>query len=299
MAFDKLQAFTGLAKKRGTKRLVITSAEDGHALSAIREAFEAGIIEPTFTGDKEKIIQLADKNGFDINAFQIYHNPIPGEAASTAVRLIYEGKADIIMKGLVSSRIFLKALLNRNHGLKKAPLISHIAFFESRAYRKILCITDAAINISPTLDEKINIINNAVEIYHKLGISNPKIAIIAAVEKVNSAMEATVHAALIRVMNIRGQIKNCTIDGPLALDNAISKDAARMKNIGGEVAGNADILLMPDINCGNIFYKSLNFMGGATSAAIVTGARVPVVLTSRADNHRSKYNSIALAAAVS
>jgi phosphate butyryltransferase len=176
-------------------------------------------------------------------------------------------------------------------------LLSHLAFFETRYYHKILCITDAALNIAPDMNEKVAIINNAVAVYHQLGIPVPLVAVLAAVESVNPKMEATVHAAMLTQMQKRMQITGCIVDGPLALDNAVSADAANHKSIVSDVAGNADILVAPDLNSGNILYKSLNFLGGAVCAAIVAGASVPVVLTSRADEDRSKFLSIALAVA--
>ena len=212
-----------------------------------------------------------------------------------AVRIAREGKADILMKGLVSTRLLVKAILDKDYGLIKGGLLSHLAFFETPYYHKILCITDAALNINPDFDEKVAIVKNAVTAYHKLGISNPRVAILAPVETINSKMEATVHGAMLTLMQKRKQIEGCVIDGPLALDNAISAEAAKHKGLSSEVAGDADILLAPDLNAGNMLYKSLNFLGGAVCAAIVAGAAVPVVLTSRADQVRSKYLSIALA----
>jgi phosphate butyryltransferase len=170
--------------------------------------------------------------------------------------------------------------------------------FETPNYHKLIAVTDAAMNVAPELSEKIHIVNNAVELFNRLGISKPKVAILSAVELVNPKMQATIDAALLKVMNNRGQIKNCIIDGPLALDNAISKEAAAHKGIISDVAGDADILVTHDINTGNVLYKSLNFMGGAVSAAVIMGAQAPIVLTSRADSEISKKLSIALAAAM-
>jgi phosphate butyryltransferase len=202
------------------------------------------------------------------------------------------------MKGMVSTGQLVKAILDKENGLLKGGLLSHMAFFESKYYHKILCVTDAALNIAPDFNEKVSIIKNAVAVYHKLGISQPLIAILASVETVNPKMEATVHGAMLTQMQKRQQIEGCLIDGPLALDNAVSFDAAKHKGITSEVTGNADILLAPDLNAGNILYKSLNFLGGAVCAAVVAGASVPVVLTSRADEDKSKFLSIALAVAI-
>jgi phosphate butyryltransferase len=192
----------------------------------------------------------------------------------------------------------VKAILDKETGLLKGNLLSHVAFFETSFYHKILCITDAALNISPDFNEKCAIVNNAVSVYHKLGIINPRVAVLAAVETVNPRMEATVHGAMLTMMQKRNQIEGCIIDGPLALDIAVSADAAKHKGLISDVAGDADILVTPDLNSGNMLYKSLNFLGGAFVAAIVAGASVPVVLTSRADQDKSKFMSIALAAAM-
>jgi phosphate butyryltransferase len=203
------------------------------------------------------------------------------------------------MKGLVSSRLFLKAVLNKEFGLRTGSLLSHVAIFETPYYHKLLGVTDAAMNVDPDLEEKIDIIKNAVKVFHGLKNRNPKVAILGSVETINPKMEATMHAATISMMNYRKQIKGCIIDGPLALDGAISEKSAKLKHITSNVAGEADLILAPDINGANILYKSLNFLGGATSAAVIMGAKVPIVLTSRGDSEKSKFLSIALAAAIS
>ena len=200
------------------------------------------------------------------------------------------------MKGLVSTGVFVKAILNKDNGLMTGSLLSHIAFFETPHYHKLLCVTDAALNIQPDLQEKAGIIQNAVGAMHRLGNRLPKVAVLAAVETVNPKMEATVHASMLTLMQKRNQIEGCLVDGPLALDNAVSAEAASHKGIISEVAGDADILVTPDLNTGNVLYKSLIFLGGARTAAVVVGASVPVVLTSRADSDQSKFLSIALAA---
>ncbi len=212
--------------------------------------------------------------------------------------MIADGKARILMKGLVSTGVLMKAFLDKELGLTKGNLLSHVALFESPYYHKIICVTDAALNISPDMNEKVVIIQNAVNLYHALGIALPKVGILAAIETVNPKMEATLHAAAFKTMNQRNQITGCIIDGPFALDNAVSAEAAAHKNIISDVAGDVDILVTPEINSGNILYKSLIFLGGAITAAVITGGAVPVVLTSRADSEKSKYLSIALAVAL-
>ena len=189
-------------------------------------------------------------------------------------------------------------MIAKDNGLRKSAVLSHFALFESKFYHKILGVTDAAMNIAPTFEEKINILNNAVEIMHKLGYSFPKVALIAPVETINDKIESTIHAAMLTMMYKRKQLTGCIVDGPLSLDNAVSLEASKHKGIVSEVAGDADIVMVPELNSGNVLYKSLIFLGGAISAAIVTGAKVPIVLTSRADSEHSKLMSIAFAAAL-
>ncbi len=299
MELKKLDVLIDMAKaKASTRRLVVAAAADEPVLEAVCNACKEGIIEPILVGDKHEIEKIASKVGFDIKGIEIIHEADAYKASVKAVQLIREGKADIMMKGLVATGPMLKAVLDKENGLRKGALISHVAFFESPYYHKLLCVTDAAMNVTPEFDEKVSILTNAVEAFHKLGIKNPKVAVIAAVEVVNSKMEATVHAAMLTQMNRRKQIKGCIVDGPLGFDNAVSKEAAEHKGIVSDVAGDADLIVCSDINMGNVLYKSMAFIGGATCAAVLMGASVPIVLTSRADSERSKLMSIALAAAM-
>ena len=285
-----------LAKTKGIRRLVIAAAEDITILKAVQTVVNEGYILPIFVGDKQKIVKLSDDIGFNINKFEIIDEPNPDATARVAVSIINQGKADILMKGLLGTAPLLKAVVDRENGLRKNSMLSHFTLFESQYYHKLLGAADVAMNIAPTLEEKIHILNNSVKVMHKLGVTNPKVAVIGPVETINEKIESTVHAALLTMMNKRKQITGCIVDGPLAFDNAISAEATEHKKIISEVAGDADILLVPDLDSGNILYKSLLFMGGASSAAIVTGAKVPIVLTSRAASEQSKVFSIALAA---
>ncbi|MFC2104620.1 phosphate acyltransferase, partial [Bacteroidota bacterium] len=192
----------------------------------------------------------------------------------------------------------LKAVLDKENGLTKGSTLSHFALIESPYYHKLIGITDAGMNIMPNFNEKVHIINNAVEVFHRLGVKNPKVAIVGPLEVVNPKIESTAHAAMLTVMNRRGQIQGCIVDGPFAVDNAVSKKAAEHKGIVSDVAGDADIMVAPELNSGNMLYKTLMFMGGCTSASVIMGAKVPIVLTSRADEEKSKMMSIALAAAM-
>jgi phosphate butyryltransferase len=298
MSLKTLDKLVDLARKKGLKKLVVAVAEDEDILVAIDNARKAGFIDPLLVGDKTRIKAASEKAGLDISAIGLLHESDPARACALAVGIIAGGKASILMKGMVSTSILMKAFLDKELGLTKGNLLSHVAFFESPYYHKLICVTDAAMNIAPDINEKVIIIQNAVSIYHALGIKMPKVGILGAVETVNPKMEATLHAAILKTMNQRNQLTGCIIDGPFALDNAVSAEAASHKNIKSDVAGDVDILVTPDINSGNILYKALNFLGGATTAAIITGASAPIVLTSRADSERSKYLSIALAAAL-
>jgi len=287
-----------MAKSKRTRHIVVAAAADDSVLKAIQISVDKGLVTPTLIGNKQKIINISHNIQFKIESVEIIDESDPMEISRKAVSLAKEGKADIVMKGLISTGTLLKAVVDKEKGLRKNNLLSHFTLFESKCYHKLFAATDVAMNISPTLDEKINILNNAVEVMHKLGISNPKVAVIGPVETINEKIESTVHAALLTIMNKRGQISGCIVDGPLALDNAISKEATEHKKIVSEVAGDADILMVPNLDSGNILYKALLFMGNALSAAIVTGASVPIVLTSRAASVESKVMSIALAAAL-
>ena len=284
------------AKTKQTRKLVLAAAGDEDAMLAVKNATNHGIIEPILVGDMLRISTIARRINFDISDLETYDIEDKSNASEKACILIKEGNAEILMKGAVGTGTLLKAVLNKDTGLRKGNTLSHVAVFESPYYHKLLGMTDAAMNVGPDLMTKIDIIKNAIEVFHKLGNPNPKVAIVGSVETVNPRMEATMHAATISMMNYRKQITGCIIDGPLAIDNAISKRSAELKNITSQVAGDTDIILAPGIDAGNILYKTLNFLGGAVSAAVIMGASAPVVLTSRSDSEKSKFLSIALGA---
>lgn len=298
MEIKKLDEFVQLAKAGKTKRLVVAAAADAHVLEAVYNAQNQGIIEPILVGDKEAINQICTKLNLDFSGVEIINEADPFKASSIAVSLIREDKADILMKGYVATAQLLKAVLDKEKGLRKGALISHIAFLEIPTYHKILAIADAGVNIAPEFEDKLAIIENSIEAFHKLGIDCPKVALAAAVETVNPKMKETVHAAMLTQMNRRKQIKGCIIDGPLAIDNIVSKEAAQHKGISSEVAGDADLMVCPDLASANGIYKTIVFLANACSAAVLMGAKVPIVLTSRADSDKSKLMSIALAAAM-
>jgi len=294
----KLADLVEMAKSKRKRKIAVAAAGDYDVLEALKNADANGIVEPVLVGEQLKIEKICKEIGFDISKFDIIDIEDKYDASLKASHLIRDGKADLLMKGMVSTGQLLKAVLNKEHGLRKGDIISHVAIFESPYYHKLLGITDAAMNVAPNFEEKIALINNAVEVFHLLGEKNPRVAVVGAVETVNQRMESTMHAATLSMMNKRQQIKGCIIDGPLALDNAVSKKAAEIKNIQSDVAGNVDIIIAPDINGANFLYKALNFLGGASTAAVIMGARVPIVLTSRADSEKTKFLSIALAAAI-
>jgi phosphate butyryltransferase len=287
-------------QKKEPKRLVLAVAHDEHSLEAVSQAAKKKYIEAILVGDADEIKRLADKHKkIDVSNFQIIHETNVGEAVAKAVKLVHYGEADILMKGNVGTSVLLKGVLNKEWGLRKADVLSHIALFEVEAYHhKLLALTDVAMNIAPDLNTKIGILNNSIEFLRKLGVETPKVAVLGAVELVNESMPATIDAALLSKMAERGQIKNCIIDGPLAFDNAISSESAKHKGIRSSVAGDADLLLLPDIEAGNVLYKSFVFFANAKVAAVILGARAPIVLTSRSDKEESKLDSIVLAAAI-
>ena len=295
----KLSELTEKAKNKPKRIIVVAAAEDEPVLQSIKAAIEQGLVTPLLIGDKFEIEKIAQSIDFDLNGIQIIHNDKGfNVSAQIAVSMIKSGEADILMKGFVSTATLMKAVLDKENGLRKGNILSHVAFFESPYYHKLLCVTDAAMNVAPDFETKVHILNNAVEACHKIGISIPKVAVIAAVEIVNPKMEATIHAAMLKTMSVRKQISGCIVDGPLAVDIAVNKQSAEHKGIVSEVAGDCDIILVPDIEAGNMFYKALNFLGGATAASVIMGATVPIVLTSRSDSESTKLLSIALAAAM-
>jgi phosphate butyryltransferase len=281
------------------RKLVLAAAQDQHSLGAVIKAWKDNIIEPILIGDKEGIQNICEENNYDISGVRIIHEPDMDKAVEMSVKMVSKKEADILMKGKVGTSTLLKCVLNKEWGLRTGNLLSHFALFEVETYPKVIAVTDVAMNIAPNLQDKIAIINNSVSCLIKLGYIMPKVAILGAVEMVNENMEATLHAALLSKMNQRDQIRNCIIDGPLAFDNAVSLESAQFKGIRSEVAGDTDLLLMPDIEVGNVLYKSLVFFAKAKVAAVILGARVPIVLTSRSDSEQAKYDSILLSAAAS
>ena len=265
------------------------------ALAAAIEAGAKRLIAPILVGPTARIQEIAKKSGIDLGATPIVDAPHSVASAAKAVALVREGKAEVLMKGSLHSDEILAAVVARETGLRTGRRISHVFIMDVPTYHKVLIITDAAINIAPALDDKVDIVQNAIDLAVRLGVKTPKVAILAAVETVNSKMQATIDAAALCKMADRRQITGGILDGPLAFDNAISKDAAKIKGIKSTVAGDPDILLVPDLESGNMLAKQLSFLANADSAGLVLGARVPIILTSRADSVRSKIASCAVA----
>jgi phosphotransacetylase len=265
------------------------------ALQGAVEAAQKGLIAPLLVGPASKIAEIAESAGIDLGNLTIVDVAHSHAAATKAVELIREGKAEILMKGSLHTDELMSAVVSRDGGLRTARRISHVFVMDVPTYHKVLLVTDGAINIAPTLEDKVDICQNAIDLAISLGLERPKVAILAAVETVNSKMSATLDAAALCKMAERGQIKGAILDGPLAFDNAISTQAAETKGIKSAVAGDPDILLAPDLEAGNILAKQLSFLANADSAGMVLGARVPVILTSRADSVRSRIASCAVA----
>jgi len=293
-----LDDILSFAKRIGPKKVAVAQAEDEGVLLALEQARKEKIVEPVLVGGREKIKELATKNQIDISKFEIRQEADGFSASLRCCELVNRGEADLVMKGLVGTAYFMKAILDKEKGLGTGKLLSHLAVFEIPTYPKLLMITDAAINIAPSLMEKAQIIQNAVDVARSLGIDLPNVACIAAVEKVYpDKMPATLDCACLSMMAKRGQIKGALVDGPFGLDNAVSEESAKIKGINSPMPGKVDILLCPDIETGNAIYKTLIEFAQAKCAAIVVGTKVPVVLTSRADSHETKFTSIALGVA--
>ncbi|MDR1800784.1 MAG: bifunctional enoyl-CoA hydratase/phosphate acetyltransferase [Lachnospiraceae bacterium] len=278
--------------------LAVAAAEDDVVLGAVCQAADMGIVTPILCGNKDSIKAIAGEGGFDISGFEIVHCEDPISAAKTAVQLVKEKKADILMKGLVQTADLLRAVLNKENGLRTDSVLSHTAILHAPSLGRPIILTDAAIIPYPDLPTKINMIKNAVKAALGIGIENPKVAILAAVEVVNPAMPATLDAAALALMNRRGQLKDCIVDGPLAFDLALSEEAVRHKKVVSEVAGKADILLLHNIEAANSTLKAFTVVAGALFGGIVMGAAAPIVLTSRSDSEQSKLYSIACAASI-
>lgn len=300
MSITKLDQIIELVKTKPQKRLIAAYANDAHTIEAVNNAVEMGIVKATLVGDEATIKSVCAENNIDVNNFTIVQEADESKAAAKACDLINSGEGDILMKGLLSTDKYMRAILNKERGLMPGPkaVLTHVTVIETPRYHKLIICGDVAIIPAPDLKQKIAIANFLISTAKALQIEKPKLAVLAATEQVLPAMEACVDACLISKMADRGQLKGALVDGPLGVDLAIDMECVQIKKVKSEVAGDADCLLFPNIESGNIFYKCNTKLAGAELGAMVVGAKVPCVLSSRGDSTHTKLYSIALAAAV-
>lgn len=282
------------------KKIAVAAAQDSAVLEAVKEAKERGIADAVLVGDEAKIREIAASIDMDLTEYRIVDEPDMIQAAHTAVKLAHDGEVDMYMKGLVDTKNFLKSVLDKEVGLRTGEPLSHVAVFDLPGFDRLLFLTDVAFIPYPTLEDKANIIRNTIPVCNACGVESPKVAVLAAVEVVNQKMPATLEAAELTRMCAEGELDGCVIDGPLSLDLAIDPEAVKHKGAGDrKVQGDADVLLFPDIHAGNLVYKCMvHTIPGMKDGGILTGTKVPVILTSRSDSFETKVNSIALAAVV-
>ena len=298
MVINKLDQMFELLRSKDKKRLVAAYANDSHTIGAVSKAVDLGIVDATLVGDEATIAKVCAEENIDIKKFKIVQEADENKAAQLAVKLINDGEGNLLMKGLVSTDKYMRAILNKEKGLMPGPkaMLTHVAVMQNPFYHKLLVVSDMAIIPAPDLNQKVAIANYLISTAKMIGIEKPKVAVIAATEQMSAGMQACVDAALISKMAERGQIKGAFVDGPLALDVAIDKEACEIKKIGGQVGGDADCLLFPNIESGNVFYKMHTKFCKGDLGAMVVGAKVPCILSSRGDSEKVKLYSIALAA---
>jgi len=282
------------AKEYGPKKMAVASAGAEDVLKAVDAARKEGLVDSILVGVEKEIIQIANKIGVDLTNYEIINQIDKTEAAQCAVELVRNKKASILMKGMIGTARILKTILDKEIGLRTNRMLSHVYTLQIKGYDRLLTMTDGAMSISPDLKQKAQIIQNAIYYAHSMGIEKPKVAAVAALELVNPDMPATIDAACLAKMSERGQIVGGIVDGPLGFDNAISKEAAKHKGLESPVSGEVDIVLVPNIESGNIFAKGLVYLAKAVPAGLLLGAKAPVVLVSRSDSAQSKLYSIAL-----
>lgn len=295
----ELKDILDILKKQNQAILSVAAAEDKEVLQAVKDSVDIGIIKPILVGDSEKIKSISKEIKFDLSGIKIINSNSIEESAKIAIELVSSKKADFVMKGILDTSILLKSVLNKDYGLRTDSLLSHVMIYQMDNYHKLLLLTDGGMNISPNYEEKEKILKNAIEAANALGIENIKVACIAAKEKVNPKMQATVDGELLQKASIEGKFgKNVIVEGPLSLDIALSKEASKIKGFKSKVSGDTDILLMPTIEAGNGIGKSFTYMANAKSAGVIMGAKSPIVLVSRADSSESKLYSIAYGALI-
>ena len=289
--FEELKA---AARAKGPRNVAIAGVEEREVLFAARDAKMQGFAECILVGDRETITRIAGEEGIDVSRMMIVDEPLPQQTARKVMELVNLGQADIAMKGRVETGDFLRAALDKQFNLRVGRLLTHVAIFEIPGFDRLILVSDAGVVVAPTLEQKVEIVQNAIEVAHALGVELPRVAILAATEMVNPKIPNTLDAANLAKMADRGQIMGGIIDGPLALDNAISLEAATIKGIKSDVAGSADILIVPDIEAGNVLAKAITYFAQGAMAGIVKGARSPLIVASRADPHETKLVSMAL-----
>lgn len=291
---DIHSAAANLSAEHGPIRLAVASAAENHVIESLSKAVEANYIEPYLFGDERIIKELCETHKLPLSKVKIQHTSTRLQAGEQAVRAVSSGECKILMKGYIQTAALMRQVLNKENGLRSGRKLSHVLVIDAPHYDRLLFMSDGALNIDPDLPLKIEIVNNAVDVAHALGVTLPKVALLAAIETVDVAQKSSVDTAIIAKMADRGQIKGALVDGPLALDNAINPKAAQVKKIKSRVAGYADILIVDNIDVGNVFYKSLVYFADAEVAGVIAGASAPIVLTSRSDSPTTKFNSIAL-----
>jgi len=297
MRINTLDELLLAVKDRPRKRLVVAWANDTHTLEAVNAAVEAGLVEAFLVGDELIMAKGCQELGIPRERFRMTHAATDAEAATKAVAMVRSGEADLLMKGLLSTDKYMRAILHKEQGLlDPGAILSHVTVMEHPGHAKLIIAGDVAVIPEPEFKEKLAILNYLVKVAKALGVETPKVAVLAASEQVLPKMSSSSDAAMLSKMADRGQIKGALVDGPLALDGALDAESAQIKGLGGPVAGDADCLLFPNIEAGNVFYKAGTKLGGAEIAAVVAGARVPCVLSSRGDSAKTKLSSIALAA---
>lgn len=292
---QRLEQLLTRAREGAEKTIAVAAAQDEEVLLAAAKAKKAGLASFILVGDEPAIREIAARCNVDLGEFELRHEPDPAIACAKAVALVSAGQAHMVMKGIVDTGVILKALLDKDYGRRAGGIISHVGVFEVPGFDRLLYVADAAMNITPDLQTKRQIIENTLQVTRALGNDMPVAAVLCAKEKVSPKMPATMDAQALREMNLNGEIKGCHVIGPVALDNAISEAAAKHKKIADPNAGKADILIVPQIETGNVLYKALIFLAHAKSAGVIVGAKEPVIVTSRADTDETKLYSIALA----
>ncbi|HPR17308.1 MAG TPA: phosphate acyltransferase [Candidatus Cloacimonadota bacterium] len=297
MSVKKLDQLIDLAKTKEKKKLVVAYGQDAHTLGAVSKAVDLGFVDVIIVANKEIVEKVCKEEGIDPSKFEIVNEPNEISAGRKAVNLINEGKGNMLMKGLISSDNYMRAILNKDEGLLPAKAtLSHISVFEVPTYHKLLITSDVAVIPAPDISQKISIANYLIKTAHRLDIENPKMALVCLSEKTNPKIQQTVDAAIITKMADRGQIKGAIVDGPMGFDLAIDQESAQIKKFNSPVAGDADCILWSNIEAGNVFYKTVTKLCHAELAAIVVGAKCPAILSSRGDSTKTKLYSIALAA---